>query len=184
MDDSGILFHKFVENKLSEKGFTIRLINKELMENRLIDFMKFVNEIRKEFEIKYGWNQENEEYFLNPMNNKWKFSYTILNSFNEICFVNFSSVYKDIIHNHATYAAKDYRKNDFAKLHIIKLCQTGIDEGFTHQEGYWPKNNNGSIILFLKMGWKIESIRNDRDLFMISNLKEVRDKTYKLLTES
>jgi hypothetical protein len=90
-------------------------------------------------------------------------------------------VYGNIIHNHCTYARKDTRNFNLAKLHIIKLCQTGLDNGFTHQEGLWPKTNNKSIILFLKMGWQIESIRNNKELFMIADLEKVRNQTYELI---
>ncbi len=115
------------------------------------------------------------------MVDKWKYSFVILNSKQEICFLNFSSVYGVIIHNHCTFARKDTRGLDFAKMQIIKLCQAGIDNGFTHQEGYWPKSNNGSIILFLKMGWQIKSIRDDIELFMTADLVKVRNQTYELV---
>lgn len=174
-------FHAFVDNKLSESGYKIIPITKELMDKRIDEFMKFVNEIRKEYETEYGWKQETREYFLNPLNDKWKFSFAVMNDKEDLCFVNFSSVYGKIIHNHCTYAAKETRNLNFAKLHIIKLCQTGIENGFTHQEGYWPKQNNRSIILFLKMGWKIESIRNNEDLFMTAELETVRNRTYNLV---
>lgn len=181
MDYINFDFHSFVDKKLSENGFRIIRISKELMNRRVDDFMKFVNDIRKEYESVYGWGQETREYFLNPLVDKWNYSFTIMNDKDELCFVNFSSVYDNIIHNHCTYARKDTRNYNFAKLHIIKLCQSGIDNGFTHQEGYWPKHNNGSIILFLKMGWKIESIRNNQDLFMIADLEKVRNQTYSLV---
>ncbi len=178
---TGNEFHKFVDNKLAENDFRIVLITEELMKKRIGDFMDFVNSIRKEYKELYKWKEESEDYFLNGLKDKWKFSFTILNDKDEPCFVNFSSVYGDIIHNHCTYARKDTRGFNFAKLHIIKLCQTGIDEDYTYQEGYWPKNNNGSIILFLKMGWEIQSIRNNNELFMIANLEKVRNRTYNLI---
>lgn len=178
---NNINFHKFTEDRLAKNGFRIVLISKELMENRLHDFMGFVNGIRFEHKDLYGWEAEREEYFLNGLVDKWKYSFTILNNKNEVCFVNFSSVYDRIIHNHCTYARTDTRKFNFAKLHIIKLCQTGLDNGFTHQEGFWPKNNNGSIILFLKMGWQIDSLRNNKELFMIADLEKVRNQTYELV---
>jgi hypothetical protein len=31
------------------------------------------------------------------------------------------------------------------------------------------------------MGWKIESIRNNEDLFMIADLEKVRNQTYELI---
>ena len=181
MDLKSSDIHEFVSARLAENGYKIVLVTKELMETRLPDFMKFVNDIRKEHEAVYGWKEEKKEYFLNPLDNKWKFSFTVTNEKDELCFVNFSSVYGDIIHNHCTYARKDTRRFNFAKLHIIKLCQTGLDEGFTHQEGFWPKTNNGSIILFLKMGWQIENIRNNEELFMIADLLKVRNRTYDLV---
>ncbi len=174
-------FHSFVDVNLAEKGFTIEHITKDLMDSRVDDFMNFVNSIRTEYTSLYGWTGEKKEYFLNPLNNKWEYSFTILNSKNEICFVNFSSIYDNIIHNHCTYAGKQTRGLGFAKLHMVKLCQAGLDSGFTHQEGYWPMNNNRSIILFLNMGWQIENIRNEKDLFMKADLQKVRDKTYELV---
>jgi len=180
-DFSKIDFHKFVDEKLAENGFKIRLISKELMETQTDDFMNFINGIRTEYKDLYGWKTEPREYFLNGLVDKWKFSFTVMNDKNELCFVNFSSVYGDIIHNHCTYARRETRSFNFAKLHIIKLCQTGLDNGFTHQEGFWPKNNNRSIILFLKMGWQIDSLRNNKELFMIADLEKVRNQTYELV---
>jgi len=178
---TNIDFHKFVDTKLSENGFRILLITENLMKERLRDFMSFVNGIRMEYRELYKWGEERREYFLNGLNDKWKYSFTVVNDKDELCFVNFSSVYNDIIHNHCTYARKEMRGFNFAKLHIIKLCQTGLDNGFTRQEGYWPKNNNGSIILFLKMGWEIQSVRNEKELFMIADLEKVRNQTYNLI---
>ena len=181
LSTTNIDFHKFVDSKLYENNFRILLITENLMQERLQDFISFVNGIRAEYRELYKWGEESREYFLNGLNDKWKYSFTIVNEKNELCFVNFSSVYNDIIHNHCTYARKETRSFNFAKLHIIKLCQTGLDNGFTHQEGYWPKNNNGSIILFLKMGWEIQSIRNGKELFMTADLEKVRNRTYNLI---
>src|SRR5258706_4002954 len=156
-DYNGINFHKFVDDNLEKKGFTIHHADENFIASRLRDLMQFVNGIMNEHNKVYGWTPVEEKFFLNPMVDKWKYSFVILNSKQEICFLNFSSVYGVIIHNHCTFARKDTRGLDFAKMQIIKLCQAGIDNGFTHQEGYWPKSNNGSIILFLKMGWQIKS---------------------------
>ena len=180
-DYSNIDFHKFVDQSLGANGFRICLLTKEVMENRVEDIMSYVNGIRREYKDLYGWKEEPKEYFLNGLNDKWKYSFIIFNQNDEICFLNFSSVYDKIIHNHCTYARKETRSFNFAKLHIIKLCQTGLDNGFTHQEGFWPKNNNRSIILFLKMGWEIHSLRNNKELFMIADLFKVRNQTYELV---
>lgn len=181
MNNNLIDYHSFIDEKLAEIGFRIVLITEEMMAERIDDFMAFVNGIRNEYSSFYGWKDESREYFLKPLNNKFKFSFAVLNGKDEICFVNFSSVYDKIIHNHCTYARKDTRGFNFAKLHLIKLCQTGLDNGFTHQEGYWPKSNNGSIILFLKMGWQIEDLRNNKELFMIADLEYVRNRAYELV---
>ena len=180
-DNTNADFHKFVDDNLEKKGYTIRTADENFINTRLGDLMQFVNGIIGEYSKEYEWTPVNDQFFLNPMVDKWKFSFVILNAKQEICFLNFSSVYGDIIHNHCTFARKDTRGLDFAKLHIIKLCQTGIDNGFTHQEGYWPKNNNRSIILFLKMGWQIKNIRNDKELFMTADLIKVRNQTYELV---
>jgi hypothetical protein len=181
MNYSPLDYHGFIDEKLAAIGFKIILITEETMTERIDDFMAFVNGIRAEYSSLYGWKEESREYFLNPLNNKFRYSFAILNLKNEICFVNFSSVYDKIIHNHCTYARKDTRGFNFAKLHLIKLCQTGLDNGFTHQEGFWPKSNNGSIILFLKMGWKIENLRNNKELFMIADLEYVSNRAYELV---
>ncbi len=180
-DYSQIDFHAFVDGKLAENGFRIALVTKELMDKRIDDIMVFVNGIRTEYKEQYGWKEEPREYFLNGLKDKWKYSFIVLNQNDGICFINFSSVYDKVIHNHCTYAGKETRSFNFAKLHIIKLCQTGLDNGFTHQEGFWPKNNNRSIILFLKMGWEIQSLRNNKELFMIADLEKVRNQTYELV---
>lgn len=180
-NDRSLYFHEFVDNKLAEIKLKIIPITEDLMLSRLSEFSDFVNSIRLEFSKSYNWSAENREYFLNPMKDKWKFSFCMTDERDEICFVNLSSVYNDIIHNHCTYVRKDKRNMNLAKLHMIKLCQTGIDNGFTEQEGYWPKNNNRSVILFLQMGWKIDSIRNNKDLKMKADLIFVRDRTYELL---
>jgi hypothetical protein len=173
-------FHKFVDEELHRSGHRIVLVTESLMKERLDDFLDFINSVLSEYSEMYKWKTVDREYLLNGLVDKWKYSFTVLNEKDEICFLNFSSVYGNIIHNHCTFASKNSRGKNFAKLHIIKLCQTGLDNGFTHQEGYWPKNNNRSIILFLKMGWEIHSIRDDQELMMIADLRKVRNTTYEL----
>ncbi len=178
---SDINFHKFVDDSLAQHGYKILLITEKLMKERLDDFMNFVNGIRKEYSTLYGWTAESKEYFLNGLCDKWKFSYVITDKNGRIGFINFSSVYGDRLHTHCSYAGKNTRNLNFAKLHMIKLGQSGLENGYTQQGGYWPINNNGSIILYLKMGWEIQSIRNDKEIFMIADLKKVRNITYELL---
>lgn len=183
IDFSMIDFHGFVDKRLAEHGFKILLITKPVMEERIDEFMNLVNSIRREYRDVYRWTEETKEYFLNGLNEKWKYSYTIVNKNNELLFVNFASLYGDNMHVHCTYTRSDSRNLNLAKIHMVKLCQTGLDNGLIYQEGYFPKNNNGSIILYLRMGWEIQSIRNNKDLFMLAKLENVRNRTYKLLTE-
>jgi hypothetical protein len=181
-DYNNIDFHRFVDLKLAEKGFRIVHADAEFVNSHVGELVDFVNEIVTEYGEAYQWKPVDEGFFLNPMVDKWKYSFVILNEKQEICFLNFSSVYGEIIHNHCTFARKGTRGLNFAKLHIIKLCQTGIDNGFTHQEGSWPKHNNGSIILFLKMGWQIEKVRDNKiELSMTADLVKVRNQTYELV---
>lgn len=180
-----ISFHQYVDEKLSENGYKITAITEKIMNSRLDDFMSFVNQIRSEYSRIYDWQVESREYFLNGLADKWKYSFTITDMNDNICFVNFSSVYNDIIHNHCTYSGSNYRNLGFAKLHMIKLCQTGLDNGFSWQEGYWPVTNNSSIVLFLKMGWQIDKVIEEKGyLLMKANLEIVRDKTFNLLNSS
>lgn len=180
-DFSKIDFHNFVKEKLSEKGFKISVINEEMMKKRVDDFMDFVNNIRNEYKHIYNWNKEKKEYFLDGLKDKWKYSFAILNEKDELCFINFTSVYYNKLHNHCSYTRKDMRSLKLAKLHSIKVCQTGLENGFTKYEGFWPIKNNGSVILYLKMGWEIESMRNNSELYMTANLEYVRNKTYELI---
>lgn len=178
---SAVNFHKFIDENLAQNGYKIIQITEKLMNERLDDFMNFVNEIRKECSNLYGWAAESKEYFLNGLCDKWKYSYAITDQNGKIGFINFSSVYRDRLHTHCSYAGKNTRNLNFAKLHMIKIGQAGLENGYTQQEGYWPINNNGSIILYLKMGWEIQSIRNDKEIFMIADLEKVRNRTYELL---
>lgn len=178
---TAVNFHSFVDKKLADIGYIIRTADEEFVKTRLVDLMDLVNSNAKEYAKAYNWKPLGEEYFLNPLVEKWKYSFVILNSKDEICFLNFSSNYGSYIQNHCTHARKDTRGLNFAKLHIIKLCQTGLDNGFKIQKGYWPKHNNGSIILFLRMGWMIDHIREDVELGMTADLEKVRNQTYELV---
>lgn len=181
IDYNKIDFHKFIDESLNKIGYRMVNVTSEMINSRLQDFMEFVNGVVSEYGDIYKWKPADEAFFLNPMVDKWKYSFAVLDKEDNINFLNFSSVYDDHIHNHCTFAGKASRGKNFAKFQIVKLCQTGLDNGFTYQEGYWPKNNNGSIILFLKMGWQITHIRNDMELGMTADLVKVRNRTYDLI---
>ncbi|RPI15690.1 MAG: hypothetical protein EHM58_13595 [Ignavibacteriae bacterium] len=183
-DYSGIDFHKFVDERLAEKELKILLLNKEIVENKIDDYMNFINTIRDEFKDVYGWYQESHEYMLNSLIDKWKYSYAVLNKKDELLLVNFSSLYHgDTVHMHFTYARKDVRSSDLGKLHMIKLCQTAVDNNVPLIEGFFPKYNNGSVILHLKMGWRIETLRNDRELLIQAKPEFSRNKVYELVNK-
>lgn len=175
-------FHKFVDEKLMAEGLQIVLLNKEIVEQRIDDYLKFINSVRNEYKIVYGWKDESKEYILNGLIDKWKYSYSIINKKNELLLINFSSLYGgNTVHMHFTYAARNSRNMDLGKLHMLKLCQTAIDNNVHLMEGFFPKYNSGSIILHLKMGWKIETMRNNFELLIQAVPEECLSKTYKLL---
>jgi hypothetical protein len=180
IDFNSINIHKFIDDELEAKGFKIKLVTKELVETRIEDFMTFVNNIRTEYKEAYGWSNEPKEYFLNGLVDKWKYSFVIMNKNDEIRVLNFASVYGKNLHLHFLYAHRETRSLNLGKLHMLKMYQTGLDNGITSLECFWPKHNNGSIVLFMKMGWKIELIRNNTDLFMLAEMEEVRNKVYQM----
>jgi hypothetical protein len=181
MDYNKINFHKFVDEKLSTTGHRIVLITEELMNKRIDDFMTFVNGVLIEYSDAYGWKTENKEYFLNGLVDKWKYSYAIMNEKDEICFMDCTSVYKDILHQHFIFAGSGSRDKNFGKLILIKICQTGLDNGLTRIETWVPKKNNGSIMFHMKMGWHIETIREEKQVLMIVDLAKSRNQTYELV---
>jgi hypothetical protein len=155
-----------------------------LVEKRIDEIMDFVNTIRREYEEEYGWKPENREYFLKDLVDKWAYSFAIIDNSDLFYLINFSSVYGDVIHNHCTYTIESKRNSNLAKFHMLKLCQIGLDNGYDTIEGYFPKNNSGSIALHLKMGWEIQSVRNNKDLLLRANLESVRNTIYEILIQS
>jgi Acetyltransferase (GNAT) family len=174
-------YHNFVDRELSKKNFRIIKITEKLLNERLNEIASFVNSIRREYSLSYGWNEETMEYFLNPMDRKFEFSFLIeKKGNNEIAFISFASVCNNSIHHHFYYTGKNYRNLGLAKLHSIKLSQTCIEQKFSKLEGYAPKKNSNSIRLLLSLGYEIENIRNSNEVFLIADLKTVRDSSYNL----
>lgn len=171
---------EFVATELKKKNFRLVQITEQLMESRLSDIMSFVNLIRAEYNDKYGWTPESKEYFLNPMDRKFSYSFLIENNNNEILILSLFSVYGKMVHNHCTYANGKYRNHGLAKLLLINLCTHAISDGFDTYSGFFPKSNNGSLILFLKLGLKIECLRNNAEIFGTCNLEEMAYNAYKL----
>ena len=184
VDFSNLDFHKFVDQKLSEKQFRITLLNWEFMENRLKEIMDFVNAIRTEYSGMYGWRAEEKDYFMNGLVDKWRYSFAILDSAGRISLVNLSSLYGQSVHMHCTYTAPALRGLGLGKLHMLKLSQTTIDNGLNLMEGFWPKLNNGSVILHLQMGWKIDLVDQAKQCVkLVGNALTVREKTYGLINK-
>lgn len=177
------MYINLVNDQLGERHCGIIQLTRELVKDRLDDIMRFVNSIRNEYAARYGWSPENSEYFLKDLKDKWVFSYAIIDEFGAFCLINFSSIYDNLIHNHCTYTTKNKRNIGLAKIHMLNLSQAGLEHGYQKIEGYFPKDNNVSIALHLKMGWEIDSLRNDREIRMTADLETVRDTTYKLLVK-
>jgi RimJ/RimL family protein N-acetyltransferase len=181
MENESQYYHNFAIEELAQRGFTIKPLNEDYMKKRLVDCMDFVNGILMEFHGSYEfWDLKTEEYFLNPMDRKWDYSFVIEDSLNKIAFIQLASIYEGKIHRHLTLTKKEYRSQGLIKLHQIKLCQLGIDNGFTKQEAFCDLNNNGSLVIFLKMGFKITGIRKGIQAIISADLVNIRDTTIKL----
>ena len=177
MNSDSNIYNNFVDQELKKRGFLIKPLDEVYIKLRLSDCLTLVNGVLEEFkDIWQDSEPKSPDYFLNPLDRKWEYSFVIEDMQKNIVFLNFSTVYGNIIHNHCTYTDRNYRSLGLAKLHIIKLCQLGLDKGFHRQEGIFDKNNNGSLILFLKMGFKIEKIRKESQVVMSGDLVEIRNR--------
>ena len=136
--------------------------------------------LEKEGYAKFGWEPEEKEYFLNPMDRKYSYSFLIEDVNKKILMATFVSVYGDIIHSHCTYTSSGNRSLGLAKLVVMGYCLLGIKDGFKKWGGWFPKINNGSLILFLRLGVKIESMRDNTHLYASGDLKEMVDRAYEL----
>jgi hypothetical protein len=170
-----INYDEFIDSELKKNNLKIVSITEDLVAKRLAEIKSFVNGVKKEFSNKYCWTDESDEYFLKPMDRKFLYSFMIINEQDEIVNLTFNSIYRDRMHIHCMYTRSDFRKMGLTKLAVIKVCQKGIDCGFETIGGFWPKKNSGSIILFLKLGWMIEHIRNEIEIFMMGKLNEIRE---------
>jgi hypothetical protein len=167
--------NNYIDSSLRSKGMAIIQVTESILINRLDEIMNFTNGIIREHVDKYNWIEENKEYFLNPLVRKFDFSFLIedINT-HEICFLSFSSQYEKSLHLHFAYGDKKYRNLGLAKYNQLKTCNEAYNSNLLELEAYWPIHNNGSIALFLKMGWKITDIRKNRtQLFMKADTKLV-----------
>ncbi len=183
--DQSIDYHRFVDEGLAKMGLRIELITEEVMRKDIREFSTFINDAFTEYYEIYKWRKHaDDDYLLNPLTDKFKYSFCIRNLRDEIVFVDFSSVTDGMIDNHIVFTLKEYRGMNLAKYHIIKLSQVGLDNGYTKQIGYFSKKNKGSISLFVRMGYEISHIREDGLIIAYGDSETVLKNTYKMLTES
>lgn len=183
MHKDSSFYHEFADKLLSERKLRIIQITKDCLKNNFIEIKQLVNSTRKEFGSAYNWCEETDDYFLQDLSGKWKYSFGIINQEDKIFLVNFSSLYGEILHYHFTYVSKEYRNKNLAKIHSLKLSQYALDNNLTQQEGYWSPNNLDSISLYQKLGWTIQEQVSQHKLLLRSDIQTVRDNSYKLLAE-
>lgn len=174
---------RFVRERLRLLGYDILPLDERAMRARLGDVMALVNGVRREHSALYGWSDEEESYFLNPMVRKWEFSFCIVRrSDDRIVFVGMTSVYGQTLHLHSQFAARECRGQGIGKLHLVYLCDTACEAGFEQIEAYTPKHNSAAVVFFLSTGWRIEDIRkNGSQLLLVGLTKSIRDTTLALL---
>ena len=153
------------------------------MRARLGDVRALVNDVRREHSALFGWSDEEESYFLNPMVRKWEFSYCVSRrSDDRIVFVGITSVYGEKLHLHSQFTARECRGLGIGKLHLLYLCEAARTAGFAEIEAYTPKHNTPAVMFFLSTGWRIEDLRkNGSQLLLAGETTKVRDTTIALL---
>lgn len=182
--EENINYHKFVDDELAKMGLRIELITLEIMQRDIRKFSEFINNAFAEYYEVYKWRKHaNDEYLLNPLTDKFKFSFCIRNRADELKLVDFASVTDGKINHHLVFTSKDMRGKNLAKYHSIKLCQTALENGYKEQIGYFSKKNNGSIILHLRMGYEISHIREDGLIIGYADNAVILENTYRMLTE-
>jgi hypothetical protein len=165
--------NKFIDLNLKSKNLEIIQITYDVMNTRFEEIKTFVNSVISEFSDEYGWKEESDQYFLNPLDRKFRYSYLIQNKdTKKICFVSFASIYFNKLHLHFAFGDSKYRNLGLGKLSQLNLYNEALKERIEMMDAYWPKHNNGSIILFLKIGWKIEEIRKEgTQIYMLGDIK-------------
>lgn len=178
MDTKITDYHRFIESALKEKNLRMVRITKEYMNENLPEIMEFVNKIRNEFKSLYGWEKENKEYFLNPLVDKFKYSFVITDSLGSPCMISINSRYNDRIHLHTVLVKKEYRGSGLSKHMLLKTAETAIENGIPKIELYCQKTNTGALILYLRSGFEIESIRNNKDILLLADSEKTRKLCY------
>ncbi len=179
--------YKIINKKITEvllkKGFRIAPITEDIMKERLSEIKFFMNTIMAEYSEIYGWKEENDDYFLNPLVRKFDFSFMIEHIDTcKICFISISSIYDKALHLHSFFGSKEIRNFGLGKIIQLRLANEAVHHNLSEMSAYTPRTNNKSIILFLKMGWQIMEIRKNRtQLFMKADTKLVLSNILHLL---
>jgi hypothetical protein len=177
-------YHKFVDTELAKLGLRIELITAEIMKRDIRQFSEFINNAFSEYYEIYRWRKHaDDDYLLNPLTDKFKFSFCIRDKQEALKLVDFASVTDGKINHHLVFTSKDMRGKNLAKYHAIKLCQTALDNGYREQIGYFSKKNNGSIILHLRMGYEISHIREDGLIIGYADNAVILENTYRMLQQ-
>jgi GNAT superfamily N-acetyltransferase len=177
-----INYHEFVDTELKKLGLRIELITEDIMKRDIRKFSEFINAAFAEYYEVYKWRKHaDDDYLLNPLIDKFKFSFCIRDSDDNLVLVDFASVVDNRINHNFVFTAKKHRGRNLAKYQFIKLCQTALDNGYREQVRYFSKKNNGSIILHLKMGFEISHIKDDGLLVATADNARIIENTYNAL---
>jgi hypothetical protein len=178
-------YHAFIDSELDKMGLRIELITEELMKKDLRKFSKFINDSFGEYYEIYKWRKHaDDDYLLNPLTDKFKFSFCIKDREENLALVDFASVTEGMINHHIIFTAKSYRGKNLAKYHSIKLCKTSLENNYKQLIGYFSRKNNRSIILHLKLGYEISHIREDGLIIGYADIETVLKNAYSMLTGS
>jgi GNAT superfamily N-acetyltransferase len=177
-----INYHEFVDTELKKLGLRIELISEDIMKRDIRKFSEFINTAFAEYYEVYKWRKHaDDDYLLNPLKDKFKFSFCIRNRDNDLVLVDFASVIDGKINHNFVFTAKKYRGRNLAKYHFIKLSQTALDNGYKEQIRYFSKKNNGSIILHLRMGFELSHIKEDGLLVATADNARILQNAYNML---
>ncbi len=181
-EGKAINYHAFVDEELGKMGLKMELISEDLMRKDLRKFSKFINDSFEEYYEIYRWRKHaDDDYLLNPLTDKFKFSFCIKDSNDNLVLADFASVTDGKINHHIIFTAKEYRGKNLAKYHSIKLCQTALENNYKELIGYFSRKNNRSIILHLKLGYEISHIREDGLIIGYGDIETVLKNAYKML---
>lgn len=169
------MVNQIINSFLNSNNLDLIQINENYLKNNLGEIKTFVNNIILEHKDKYNWELLDDEYFINPLINKFNFSYLLKdNKTNKIVFINFSSQYNDLIHSHFWFCHPNYRGKNLARIITLNLTRVAKQFNLTKINAYWPINNKGSLILFMKLGFIINDlIKNKTQIVMESNVKNL-----------